>query len=306
VENARGGLNKNGGSYIAEILVKRPLRFIIVIEVTILALASLLLAPLRPPLVVHAQGRMGSAEQTLFDSANRERAAQGLPQLRWNNSLANAAQQHAQRMAQQNTLSHQLPGEENFKARAIRAGARFSSLAENVAEGPSVAGIHLQWMNSTAHRENLLDPDLDSIGIGVAQRNGQLFAVEDFSRAVADLSLDEQERELAALLKARGLRLLNGGGTMAGASGPSGSAAVASGSTIVDEARQTCSLDKGYAGKHQPSFLLRYTTADLESLPVALSQQIRSGRYHSVAIGACAPVSRSDFANYRLAVLLYE
>ena len=65
--------------------------------------------------------------------------------------------------------------------RASQAGARFSSLAENVAEGPSAEAIHREWMNSPPHRANLLDPQLDSVGIAVAERNGILFAVEDFS-----------------------------------------------------------------------------------------------------------------------------
>jgi uncharacterized protein YkwD len=301
VEDPPRGLNKQEGAHATGNLVNLPRRVISVLAAIILAFVFQLLAPPSPPNVAHAQGQMSGADELLLDSANRARAAQGLHPLRWDNSLANAAQLHAQRMAQQNMLSHQLPGEEDFKARAIRAGARFSSIAENVAEGPSPAGIHLQWMNSAAHRENLLDADLDSIGVGVAQRNGQFFAVEDFSRAVADLTVDEQERELSGLLKARGLHILNGAGATTG-----GSLAGASGSVIVDEARWTCSLDKGYAGKHQPSYMFRYTTADLENLPAALSREIKNGRYHSAAVGACTPVGRGDFANYRLAVLLYE
>jgi uncharacterized protein YkwD len=291
VENPSRGLYRNEGDYAAGIFVMTQQRKASFLAAALLGIASLLQAAPWLVLVAHARGQTKGPEETLFVSANRERAAQRLRPLRWDNSLANSAEQHAQRMAQQNTLSHQLPGEEDFKARAIRAGARFSSIAENVAEGPSALGIHSQWMNSPPHRENLLDPDLDSIGIGVAQHNGQFFAVEDFSRAVPDLSLDEQERELGALLKARGLHVMNGTTTEGG---------------IVDEARWTCSLDKGYAGKHQPSYLFRFTTGDLENLPPSLSQQIRSGKYHSAAVGACNPVGRSDFANYRLAVLLYE
>ena len=296
VEFAAHGLNEYG-DYAAtmtqetQVSGKTLKRFVFVLAATVLGLTSLLAVTPWIPLVARAQGQLSGPEETLFISANRERAARGLRPLRWDHVLADAAEKHAQRMAAQNTLSHQLPGEEDFKARAIRAGARFSSLAENVAEGQTVAGIHTQWMNSPPHRENLLDPDLDSVGIGMAQRNGQIFAVEDFSRAVADLSLEEQERELGALLKGRGLQLLSGG---------------ASGGAFVDEARWTCSLDKGYTGKHHPSFLFRFTTADLENLPPTLSQQIQSGRYHSAAVGACTPVGSGDFANYRLAVLLYE
>jgi len=38
-------------------------------------------------------------------------------------------------------------------------------------------------MHSPPHRANLLDKDMDSVGIGVVERNGELFAVEDFSKA---------------------------------------------------------------------------------------------------------------------------
>jgi uncharacterized protein YkwD len=38
-------------------------------------------------------------------------------------------------------------------------------------------------MKSPPHRANILDKDMDSIGVGVVERGGQLFAVEDFSQA---------------------------------------------------------------------------------------------------------------------------
>ena len=38
-------------------------------------------------------------------------------------------------------------------------------------------------MKSPQHRGNILDGDMDSVGIGVAEGNGQLFAVEDFGKA---------------------------------------------------------------------------------------------------------------------------
>src|ERR1700688_3482236 len=157
----------------------------------ILACISASILTFCPP-PVRAQEN-GSA-QILFESANHERAAQGLAPLKWSATLAAAARQHALRMAAQNTLSHQLPGEPGMVDRASQAGARFSSLAENVAEGPNAEGIHEQWMNSPPHRANLLDPQLDSVGIAVVENNGTLFAVEDFSLATGSLSVTEQEK----------------------------------------------------------------------------------------------------------------
>ncbi|HTQ95811.1 MAG TPA: CAP domain-containing protein, partial [Candidatus Acidoferrum sp.] len=114
------------------------------------------------PLLLAARPQTSVADQTLLNSANRERAAAGLPPLKWDAALAAAAHQHALKMAQMNQLSHQFSGEPAMQDRARQAGARFSAIAENVAQGPTVAGIHTQWMNSPAHRANILDPDLNS------------------------------------------------------------------------------------------------------------------------------------------------
>lgn len=230
-----------------------------------------------------AQEKETSAGQVLFDSANRERTDQGLPPLKWDDTLARAAHEHALRMAQRNSLSHQFPGEPDLTARATRAGSRFSTIAENVAEGPSATNIHTQWMKSPPHRSNLLDTELDSVGVAVVERRRQLFAVEDFSRAVPNLSFEEQEAPVITLLEASGLRLLDDTG----------------------DARRTCALDRGYVGKTRPLSVVRYETEDVAQVPNDLEQKIGSGRYHSAVVGACASGSQSGFALYRLAVLLY-
>jgi uncharacterized protein YkwD len=130
-----------------------------------------------------AQPRGEAAEQQLFQAINRERAASGLPPLKWDEALATAARQHAEAMAAQRSISHGFPGEPSLPSRAARAGARFSWLSENVAAGPNAENISEQWMESPNHRANLLDADMDTIGAGAAERNGVVFAVADFCKA---------------------------------------------------------------------------------------------------------------------------
>jgi uncharacterized protein YkwD len=130
-----------------------------------------------------AQPRAETAGQQLFQAINRERAANGLPPLKWDEALANAARQHAEAMAAQRSISHGFAGEASLPSRATRAGARFSWLSENVAAGPNAENISEQWMESPNHRANLLDADMDTIGAGAAERNGVVFAVADFCKA---------------------------------------------------------------------------------------------------------------------------
>jgi uncharacterized protein YkwD len=130
-----------------------------------------------------AQPNATTAGQQLFQAINRQRAANGLPPLKWDEALATAAREHAEVMAAQKSISHTLPGEQSLPSRVTRAGARFSWLSENVAAGPNAQNISEQWMQSPNHRANLLDADMDTIGAGAAERNGVVFAVADFSKA---------------------------------------------------------------------------------------------------------------------------
>ena len=151
------------------------------------------------------RAQIGNAESILLEAANRDRTAHGLAALQWDEALANAARGHAELMARRNALSHQFTGEAPLQDRARQAGARFHMVAENVAEGPNAAGLHVQWMDSPGHRANLLDAGLNAVGIAVVQSGGMLFAVEDFAATVATLSLGEQEHTVGAQLAAAGL-----------------------------------------------------------------------------------------------------
>ena len=283
-------------------------------------------------IVVHAQPETASAERALFDAANRERTAQGLPTLRWDDSLANAARNHALLMAQRNTLSHQFPGEAALQDRARLGGARFTEIAENVAEGPTAEVIHSSWMHSPPHRANLLDPELTAIGIAVVATsprdasgfggNGMLFAVEDFSQSVANLDVVEQEKEVSAALASRGLQVVNfgagasnGGANLAPTRAPSASGTMtnatettvfgAGGIGGVADARRTCEMERGWSGA-RPSLVVRYESGDLSRLPNDLERAIQSGRYRAAAVGACeASGSSRGFTHFRVAVLLY-
>jgi uncharacterized protein YkwD len=124
-----------------------------------------------------------AAEQQLFAGVNRARKAQGQPELKWDDSLAAAARRHAALMAQHRSAEHGYAGEPSLASRATQAGAHFVWLAENVIQGGGVEIIQEEFLKSTNHRANMLDADMNSIGVGVVERGGQLFVVEDFSKA---------------------------------------------------------------------------------------------------------------------------
>lgn len=227
------------------------------------------------------------AEQYLLSAANQERAARGLSVLQRDPQLARAAAGHAREMAAHRSISHQFQGEAELTDRGSRAGVPFSVISENVGEAPSVVQIHDMWMHSEHHRANLLDPSIDSAGISVIARGGELYAVEDFVRLVRSFSLEDQEAAIGSMVS------------------QAGRMALASDPDAISIARRTCAMSTGYAGSAKPWFVMRFTSDSLTQLPDQLKSRMASGRYRRAAVGACAGSARSSFTSYNFAVLLY-
>ncbi len=228
------------------------------------------------------------AEQ-LLSLTNQDRAADGLGPLKWDAALAGAARAHAELMVEHATLEHQFPGEPDVPARAGQAGAHFRSIAENIALGPNATDIERQWMRSVQHRTNILDPQMNSIGIALLRSRGELYAVEDFAAGVDSYSPVEVESRVSELLRAAGVATVR----------------------ATEDARQTCEMPHGTAGGSQPSFVMRWEGPEVSRLPDALLQHLRGGKsggqkFASAAVGACGSGHpRQGFTTYRVAVLLY-
>lgn len=233
------------------------------------------------PSTPQASSQPSAEEKLLFEAANRERAAAGLQPLAWDSALAAAARQHALLVAQEHLLSHQYPGESPLAERAGRAGAKFSMIAENVAMGADPESIHYGWMHSPGHRKNILSADLAAVGIATVRGSGGLFAVQDFSRPVVDLTLQQQEERVISLLKKAGLRA----------------------ASATEDARKTCRMSSGYYG-HSVLYFIRFEVLDLNQLPEDLLRHIKDRSYQTAAVGACRADDSAGFSRYRLAVLL--
>ena len=111
-----------------------------------------------------------------------------LPPLMWNDDLAHDARQHSNNMAAAGELRH---------------GSLFAD-TENVAWGQMTPElVVLRWFESPGHRDNMLDPTLRSIGIGVADEptihptlnRHTLFWTQNFSFSIAgSITADEALR----------------------------------------------------------------------------------------------------------------
>lgn len=230
-----------------------------------------------------AGARAQDAARRIFDLTNQDRRAQGLPPLHWNDALAAAAQRHAELMGREGRISHQYPGEPAVMQRAAQSGAHFEAIAENVAMAPTAGDVEISWMHSAPHRANILDPKMDSLGVGVARRGDELYAVEDFAAASQALSAEQVEQRVRALLREDGI----------------------DGSVAPETARRACAGNGSMPAGTGARLMVRMQTPDLQQIQSQIREQMRRGRYTRAAVGACRPMGEGAFTMYRVAVFLY-
>jgi ribosomal protein L24E len=115
----------------------------------------------------------------LFGRLNSERAARGLPPLQWDGALAGYAKAWSRDMASN-----------GFRHSAIvhlLDDGRLSYVGENIAwargAGVTSSTLHTMWMQSQGHRDNMLSPTYNAVGIGVfCAADGTVWATQDFGR----------------------------------------------------------------------------------------------------------------------------
>ena len=107
--------------------------------------------------------------ETLIADMNRERAANGLAPLRLNNLLALAAEDRLHDLFAKHYFEHVSPDGIDPFSWVDKRGYRYTEVGENLAVGYNTSALVVDgWMNSPAHRENVLKREFDEIGIAIS------------------------------------------------------------------------------------------------------------------------------------------
>ncbi len=107
-------------------------------------------------------------EKQILDLANVSRARNGLASLAWHDEIAATARKHSKDMAVRDYFAHKNPDGLSPFDRMDADKIAYRAAAENIAAGQSNAIFaHAAWMNSWGHRVNILNADLQRLGVGV-------------------------------------------------------------------------------------------------------------------------------------------
>jgi uncharacterized protein YkwD len=216
------------------------------------------------------------AERELFDLANQARAQAGAPPLQMDDGLTQAARAHATAMAAQQQLSHQFDGEPSLTHRlAAKCALHLDQAGENVSMAGSVEQSHQGLMHSPPHRENLLNPGYNVAGFGVVRAGYSLYVAQDFGHSLPAYS----PRQAGGLVSGSIAR------TRRDASLPQlqwmdSDAAQAAACSMARADSLKTPAPRGYS-------ILRYTTAQPETLPAAAAKAIEDRSVHTFSVGTC-------------------
>jgi Cysteine-rich secretory protein family len=158
-------------------------------------------------------------EQQFVAAINAERAAAGLPPLKVEVHLNAAAQSHSDWMTENETLSH--TGEDGSDATDRIGDAGFPltgswRTAENIAVrsisgslgDDEVDSLHDGLMDSEGHRENILDPDVAYVGVGVSvgdiggSSQDAVYVTQNFADTDGRVLVQEEDADGGTVLQA--------------------------------------------------------------------------------------------------------
>ncbi|MFA9560107.1 CAP domain-containing protein [Evansella sp. AB-rgal1] len=109
-------------------------------------------------------------ESQVVQLVNRERAQRGLQPLQHRADLKNVAHKKAEDMIKSNYFSHTSPNYGSPFDMIRTFGISYQAAAENIAKGQTTPEqVMNSWMNSPGHRQNILNGNFDTIGVGFYQ-----------------------------------------------------------------------------------------------------------------------------------------
>jgi len=146
-------------------------------------------------------------ELQVFRDTNAARKRHGLSALKWNYSAYRAARDYARKMLRQGFFGHVSPDGSTPGQRMLAAGVYQYEVGENLAyygnysAKAAAAKVVQDWMNSPHHRENILRPEFNLVGIAIARDKNLTYIVQEFISSPYDLWLwQSKARGRAAVL----------------------------------------------------------------------------------------------------------
>jgi len=264
-------------------------------------------APQSNSAAASSTGEDTAAENELLEAVNKSRELAGVPPLRRDESLREAALAHARRMVASERLEHQFSGEPSLLERIAQVspinGAaddalRIDRAGENIANASCAPGANEALMRSAPHKRNLLDGEFNVVGMAAIWSHGRLYVVQDFAREVPSYSAEQSGKLVGRAVDE--IRQEAGLPELVQLTPPKLDEAACS---LARESRPNARL---LATAYDNRKIITYTQSRPEVLPQGALRLLRDPGVQQFAVGACyARNAAYPTGMYWVAILLY-
>lgn len=125
------------------------------------------------PVVTECEEGDSRRECQVFELVNQKRQAHGLNELTYNADLAGSAMIHAMDLSMCNYFAHDSLDGTSFFERCADQGYEGTCTGENIGGGQeSAQEVFEAWMESPGHRENILYPHHEEMGVAYHEGDG--------------------------------------------------------------------------------------------------------------------------------------
>jgi uncharacterized protein YkwD len=240
-----------------------------------------------------------TAENELLEAANKNRKLAGVPPLRIEESLREAARAHARRMIAREQLEHQFSGEPSLLERIAQVSAlKMDKAGENIAYATCAPGANEALMRSAPHRKNLLDRGFNVAGVAAIWNKGQLYVVQDFAHEIPSYSAAQSGKLVGQAVDE--MRQQAGLPELTQLTPPSLDEAACS---LAKESRPNAHL---LATTYSNRKIITYTQSRPEVLPPGALRLLGDPGVRQFTVGACyARNAAYPTGTYWIAILLY-
>jgi hypothetical protein len=245
-----------------------------------------------------AFGQQTAQEKKLVQQLNQSRAQAGLPPLKVDDRLTQAAREHSQRMADRQILGHVLPAEPGVAERLAATGLHFNRSGENVGYNSNFNDLQNAWMHSPPHRENILSPNYTVVGIGVVLGPDNIYwATQDFARSIVERSADEAADLVAQTIQAARQKTRS----------PIQRIDVSSLEQVACKMARAGKLDpRQVLELPNVRYAITYNNSQPEQLPPSAQDAARQKSVTKFAVGACESTGKSNpGGTYYVALAFY-
>ncbi|MFH0887292.1 MAG: CAP domain-containing protein [bacterium] len=140
------------------------------------------------------------AEEDMIKLINYDRAEAGLAPIHEDPSLTILARSHSRDMSTHNFFAHVSPNTGSLSDRFKRGKIPASKWSENIALNSSLIDAQRSLMESPGHRSNILDKDVNRVGVGIVFGRDGLYITQNFAKIIQKKSISQAKNEILNFL----------------------------------------------------------------------------------------------------------